>query len=350
MSTLKLGVNLFIRTMEELSQAESLAWDDIHAADAGLNQAFLSRSYIGHVAGVNPDVRVLVGYENDAPAFFLPLQPRQGFVSRFGVFEPAGDVMTDYFGVVARRDLQISPAHVLAATRGRINAILFTHLDQSQARFGLQGDERRVGLRTRLGDPSIDYWSRLRSIDKKLVADTERREKKLQKEIGSVSFEWQSSELAADLSWLIEAKKSQYSRTGKTHAALFENANVELLRRLSGTSKNECSGILSVLRCGGEIVAAHFGLKCRDVLHVWFPVYDKKFANYSPGRILLKHMFSAAAEVGIEVFDRGEGDSQAKRDFANNEHHYSRGLWLAPGLRGRAAGLAISVAWRLEKV
>lgn len=349
MNVLKLGVNLFIRKIDELSQAESLAWDDLHAVDAELNQAFLSRTYIGHVARVNPGVRIVVGYEKGEPAFFLPLQRRHGLVSRFGVFEPVGDVMTDYFGVVAKRGIQLSPAHLLAATRGRINAILFTHLDQTQARFGLHGDERRIGLRTRLGEPSIDYWSRLRITDKKLVADTERREKKLQKEMGPLSFEWQSSALDADLTWLIEAKKGQYSRTGKMHAALFENVNVELLRRLSGTSKTECSGILSVLRCGEEIVAAHFGLRCRDVLHVWFPVYDKKFANYSPGRILLKHMFAAAAEDGIEVFDRGEGDSQAKRDFANDEHHYANGLWLAPGLRGRAASLAISVAWRLDK-
>jgi len=348
MNALKLGVNLFIRKMDELSQAESSAWDDLHAADTDLNQAFLSRTYISHVACVNPAVRILVGYESSAPAFFLPLQPRHGLVSRFGVFEPAGDVMTDYFGVVAKRGIQLSPAHLLAATRGRINAILFTHLDQAQARFGLNGDERRVGLRTRLGDPS-GYWVRLRGTDKKLVVDTERREKKLQNEIGPLGFEWQSSALDADLDWLIEAKKSQYSRTGKMHAALFEDANVELLRRLSGTAETECTGILSVLRCGNEIVAAHLGLKCREVLHVWFPVYNKKFASYSPGRILLKHMFGAAAEDGVKVFDRGEGDSQAKRDFANDEHHYSSGLWLAPSLRGRAASLAIRVAWRLEK-
>lgn len=349
MNALMLGANLFIRKMDELSPAESLAWDTLHAAETDLNQAFLSRTYISHVARVNPGVRALVGYENGAPAFFLPLQPKQGFVSRFGVFEPAGGAMTDYFGVVAERDIQLTPAHLLAATRGRINAILFTHLDQAQARFGLNGDESRIGLRTHLGVPSGDYWVRLRSTDKKLVSDTERREKKLQNEIGPLCFEWQSSTLDADLGWLIEAKKGQYSRTGKMHAALFENLNVELLRRLSGTWETECRGILSVLRCGDEIVAAHFGLKCRDVLHVWFPVYNKKFANYSPGRILLKHMFSAAAEEGIRVFDRGEGDSQAKRDFANDEHYYSNGLWLAPGLRGRTASLAISVAWRLGK-
>ncbi len=346
---MKLGLNLFIRKIDELSETESLAWDDLHAADADLNQAFLSRTYINQVARLNPGVRILVGYDDGAPAFFLPIQSRHGFVSRFGVFEPAGDVMTDYFGVVAKRGIQLSPAQLLAATRGRINAILFTHLDQTQARFGLDGDERRVGLRTRIGLPAGDYWVRLRHIDKKIVTDTDRREKKLRNEIGPLRFEWQSTVPNVDLAWLIEAKRAQYSRTGKVHAALFDNAYAELLRQLSRTREAECSGILSVLRCGDQIVAAHFGLKCRNVLHVWFPTYDKQFASYSPGRILLKQMFAAAPDEGVEVFDRGEGDSQAKRDFANEEHHYARGLWLAPGLRGWIASLAISIGWRVRR-
>jgi len=347
MNAMKLGVNLFIRKMDELSQAESLAWDDLHTSETDLNQAFLSRTYINQVARLNPGVRILVGYDDGVPVFFLPLQPRHGFVSRFGVFEPAGDVMTDYFGVVAKRGTQLSPPHLLAATRGRINAVLFTHLDQAQARFGLNGDEHRTGLRTRLGLPARDYWARLRHIDKKIVTDTEQREKKLQNEVGPLRFEWQSSIPDVDLAWLIETKRAQYSRTGKVHAALFQKVYVDLLTQLSRTREAGCSGILSVLRCGDQIVAVHFGLRCRDVLHVWFPAYDKKFASYSPGRILLKHMFAAAPDEGVDVFDRGEGDSQAKRDFANEEHRYARGLWLAPGLRGRAASLAISVAWRV---
>lgn len=347
---LKLGINLFIKKMSDLTLAESSAWDDYHAKDPDLNHAFLSRTYISHVACVNPGVRILVGHENGEPVFFLPLQPRQGFISRLGVFEPAGGVMSDYFGVVARRGIQLSPAKLLAATGGQFNAIIFSHLDQTQERFGLEGDEHRIGLRTRLGYPACDYWARLRDIDKKLVSDTERREKKLRNEHGPLRFEWHSATPDKDLAWLIETKRDQYSRTGKRNAALFATVNVELLRLLSGSTEAECSGILSVLKSGDVIYAAHFGLKCKGVLHVWFPVYNNDFARYSPGRILLKHMFEAAASEGIEVFDRGEGDSQAKRDFANNEHYYSNGLWLAPGLRGRAARLAISAAWRLGNV
>lgn len=341
------GTNLFLRTMDQLSSVETAVWDELHASNVALGQAFLSRTYVGHVASVNPRVRIIIGYESGLPAVFLPLQPRRGLLSRLGIFEPVGGVMSDYFGAIAAPGLQLETGKLLAATRGRVNAVLFTHLDQSQALFGLQGEERRVGLRTHLGVPADGYWARLRASDKKLVADTERREKKLGREVGPISFEWRSRTPAEGLDWLIDAKKRQYSRTGKTHAALFDGANVALLEGLAKTSERDCRGILSILRCADTIVAAHFGLQCRQVLHVWFPVYDPRFSNYSPGRILLKHMFEAAAREGVEVFDRGEGDSQAKRDFANEEHFYSNGLWLAPGVHGAIARLALSVAWRI---
>jgi CelD/BcsL family acetyltransferase involved in cellulose biosynthesis len=349
MKSWNFGSTLFVRAMDQLNPIETAAWDKFHASNAALGQAFLSRTYVGHVASVNPQVRIVIGYESGSPAFFLPLQPKRGIPSRLGIFEPAGGVMSDYFGAIAAPGVQIEAGQLLAATRGRVNAVLFTHLDQSQALFGLRGEERRVGLRTHLGVPADGYWARLRTGDKKLVADTERREKKLGREVGSISFEWCSSRPTEGLEWLIDAKKRQYSRTGKVRAALFDDANVALLKGLAKTSERDCRGVLSILRCADTIVAAHFGLQCRQVLHVWFPVYDPGFSNYSPGRILLKYMFEAAAREGVEVFDRGEGDSQAKRDFANEEHFYSNGLWLAVGMRGAIARLALSVAWRIGR-
>jgi CelD/BcsL family acetyltransferase involved in cellulose biosynthesis len=349
MMALTLGENLFIKRVAELSTVESARWDDLHQATPDLRQAFMSRPYVAHVAQVNPGVRVVVAYADGQPAFFLPLQMKTGIPSVFGVYEPAGGVMTDYFGAVAGVGFKLTPSALLKAAKGRINAILFHHLDQDQSRFGLIGREQRIGLRTRLGTPPGMYWSHLRTIDKKLVGDTERRERKLQAEAGELSFEWQSSRPDEDLNWLIEAKRAQYARTGKLHAPLFWPDNVALMKSLGDAREKSCTGVLSVMRCGQQVVAAHLGLRCHDVLHVWFPVYDTESASYSPGRILLKHMFAAAAEAGIQVFDRGEGDTQAKRDFANDEHLYFRGLWLAPGLRGWLARLAIGIAWRMAK-
>jgi CelD/BcsL family acetyltransferase involved in cellulose biosynthesis len=181
------------------------------------------------------------------------------------------------------------------------------------------------------------------------VYDTERREKKLVNEVGQLAFEWGSHNPASDMAWLIEAKKAQYQRTGNAHAPLFDGRNAALPNTLLSSRETNCQGVLSVLRCHEKIIAVHFGLRCHDMLHVWFPVYDTGFSAYSPGRILMKYLFSAAAEQGVRVFDRGEGDTQAKRDFANETHQFFRGLWLVPGWRGLAARAVLSAYWRLHR-
>ncbi len=349
MTQVRLGKNFFVRRIEEISPQEVAAWDALLVARDDLRRAFLSFSYATAVSKSCGDVIVLVGYANGAPSFFMPLQRLAGPLGRLGVFEPAGGVMTDYFGAVAADGVQVVMADLLDASAGITNAVFFTHLDESQDRYGLKAAEQRKGLRTRLGTPAIEYWANLRKADKKLVYDTERRERKLVSEFGPISFEWSSSQPASDMAWLIESKKSQYTRTGKGTAPLYIEANVALMHRLLESEDDLCRGVLSVLRCGEEIVAAHFGLRCREMLHVWFPVYETKFASHSPGRILFRHMFLAGAERGIEVFDRGEGDSQAKRDFANEEHLFGRGLWLVPGMRGQVAHLALRIAWRIAR-
>lgn len=348
MKSLTLGENLFIRRITELTGEEITAWDRLLLQD-DLRRAFMSRRYASAVAETGGDVIVLILYDNRVPCAFLPLQRAAGMWGSVGIFEPVGDVMTDYFGIIAADGVVIDSVKLLAATRGRVNAVLFSHLDETQARFGLIGEEQRTGLRTWLGTPASDYWVNLRKSDKKLVYDTERREKKLINEMGPVTFEWASKNPASDMAWLVESKKAQYTRTGKGHAPLFDRGKVALLNRLLQSQEENCQGVLSTLRCGEEIIAVHFGLRCHDMLHVWFPVYNPKYSSYSPGRILFKHLFLAAAAEGIQVFDRGEGDTQAKRKFANEIHQFYRGLWHVGGWRSLRARITLSVFWRTSQ-
>jgi CelD/BcsL family acetyltransferase involved in cellulose biosynthesis len=335
------------RPLADLTESERAAWAERLAASPECRSAFLSPQYADAVARSGNDVAVMIGYDRAVPVWFMPLQRHTGWIGRFGVFEPAGGVMTDYFGAVGSSRVMASSGAICRASGGRVAAILFTHLDEAQQRFGLAGDEPRVGLRTRIGDSAEAYWESLRQKDKKLVQDTGRREKKLARERGDVTFEWQSSHRDADLQALIRLKTAQYTRTGKASAPLFEGRNLRLLERLASSADEECEGVLSSLRCGGRLIAAHFGLRCRDALHVWFPVYDADYAGYSPGRILLKHIIEHAPRHGVCLLDRGEGDTPAKRDFANEEHTYFRGLWTAPSLQGFIARAAVSLYWRL---
>ena len=335
-----------IRRLSELKQHEVIFWDRLVEEDPDLRRAFLSRPFAEAVAAGGADVRVLAGYRNGTPCALLPVQRVSGWLGRFGIFEPVGGNLADYFGALAETGVQFDIPLQLARTAGGVHAILFSHLDETQARFGLHGENPRTGLRTVLTSPPLPHWESLRKTDKKLTYDTERREKKLTSEHGPLFFEFHSSQPLADLDQLVALKNEQYERTGKSgplHAA-----NVDILRRLLANKHPQCQGILSTLRCGERLVAAHLGLRCHDVLHIWFPVYDPYFSSFSPGRILFRYLFDAAAQDGVRMADRGEGDNQAKRDFANEAHQYFLGLWPAASFRGKLARFAVSVYWRMS--
>lgn len=335
-----------ISRVQDLDANHVRVWTALLEHHPHNRRAFLAPGYCSAAAAANPNLRVVILLRDGRVVGVLPFQLKAGVLGALGVAEPVGGVMSDYFGLVAEPGLRVDVAELLGKLG--LGALEFSHLDETQAVFGLEGEAPRTGLRTVIGPSGAAYWQQLRVADKKLVTDTERRERKLVADHGVLEFELASSRTEADLDALIALKCSQYTRTGKQHAPLFDPANVELLHRLARRDDRDCAGLLSVLRVGGRLVAAHFGLRCFDTLHYWFPVYDETFHVYSPGRVLLKQVILAATGEGIHVIDRGEGDTPAKRDFANEEHLYYRGLWTAPALRGKVARLAMSIAWRLR--
>ena len=75
--------------------------------------------------------------------------------------------------------------------------------------------------------------------------------------------------------------------------------------------------MLSTLSVGDRVVAAHMGMRSRTVLHYWFPSFDRAYAKFSPGRILLLELCRAAAAAGIREVELGAGDEDYKLRFAD---------------------------------
>jgi CelD/BcsL family acetyltransferase involved in cellulose biosynthesis len=139
-----------------------------------------------------------------------------------------------------------------------------------------------------------------------------------------VRFSAHSSDTAA-LAWLVERKREQYASTGaRDHFADPRHRN--LLRLLMDTQGSGCAGMLSTLRMGDHLVAAHFGIRSQHVLHWWFPVYDPAFAAYGPGWIMLRELALAAPELGLERIDLGRGDDEYKRRARTGEVQVAVGL------------------------
>ncbi|HEY9207793.1 MAG TPA: GNAT family N-acetyltransferase [Acidovorax sp.] len=334
------------KPFDTLTTAERAGWTQLLGESAISCWAFLSPTYAEAVNTTLGPVDVLLFWQSEELVGVMTLQRASGWLGRLGMREPVGRHMTDYFGLLARPGLQLDWRSLLL--RAGIPCLYFTHLDESQSVHGLTGDSPKSGLRTRIHPAGGEaHWESLRTRDKKLVSDTERRERKLVAEHGPLQFEIQSPSPMQDLESLVSLKNVQYRRTGHEGGALLDPANARLLTRLLASQDTSCQPRLSVLRCGGQLVASHFGLQCGPLLHYWFPVYDNRFSAYSPGRILYRHILLAAQANGITCIDRGEGDSPAKRDFANEEHRFFKGL-VGVGLRGQILCLTQRLNWRFS--
>lgn len=335
------------RAFDRLSPAELTAWDALHAAQGPERWAFLSTGFSAAVHETLAPVRAVLLWDGDALAGVLPLQRQPGRLGRLGIHEPVGGVMADYAGLVGRPGLHTTWPVLLGG--GAIPCLFFTHLDEQQRLHGLGGAQPSVGLRTRIhAEGGAAHWAWLRTQDKKLVDDTERRERKLQRDHGAVSFAMEALAPEQNLQILIESKNAQYRRTGASSGPLLEPQNQRLLAHLLAHPSEGCRARLSVLTAGEQWVSGHFGLQSGRTLHYWFPVYGEAFAAYSPGRILFKHVILQADAMGIRLIDRGQGDTAAKRDFATESHQFFKGLE-ARGLRGQMLAAVQRLAWRFAR-
>lgn len=298
-------------------------------------------SFAAFRAGIRS--KVLILQDGEGRTAFFPFALRNCFALPAVNAERVGGEMSDACGIVAAPGFTTDWAQLLC--RAGISSFNFSHLPEEQLAHGLNGEAPRRGLMIDIGMGVGQFWEDRRRLDVKFVRDTERRERKLEQDFGAIRFQFDATERMPELSRLITMKRAQYRRTGKPDglAAVWKQ---RLLHELVNAREPDCTSLLSVLHAGDTWVASHFGLQCGPVLHYWFPVYNPDVAKYAPGRILLRRVLNECAEHGITLVDRGEGDSPAKRDFANRERQYFRGL-VTRGPLGLALRAGYALAWRL---
>jgi len=309
-----------------------------------LSRAFLSWEFALAVSKAHPQVRVAVLYEGDAPAGFFTFQFPSRRHAALGWAEPIGHGLCDYAGLVAAPDFSISPIGLLRASG--LALFYYTHLDESQARFGLRGDTAEKGLLIRLDRGPRHYWEELGRRDKSFLSDTERRWRKLQQDFGEIQFRLEQPPTIESLRHLVSRKREQYARTGVPDV-LAGSWRVPLLETLLDCASEDCYPFLTTLYAGSTWVASHFGLRCGERLHYWLPVYNPELRRYGPGRMLIKAIIDNSESLGIRIIDRGAGESEAKADFANDSHLFYKGVYSRSTPRGLLARVMLALQWRL---
>jgi CelD/BcsL family acetyltransferase involved in cellulose biosynthesis len=269
----------------------------------------------------------------DDGACFLPFH-REAFNA--GVGRPVGAYLSDYHGIICPPDYQFSP---VAVVRGAgLSAWEFNHLPASQTAF-----DRWVKVRAESAQVDLLRWER----GSPKLSEENRKRRKLGRDLGPLELEFSSKDPAV-FRQLLEWKSDQYVRTGMKDITK-DPWVVDVLTDILACDDPAFSGVLTVLRAGGRIVAIHFGMQSDDVLHSWIPAYDVSISQYSGGIILLMNMLDEALDHGVKTFDFGRGAAFYKSRLSNTSVALAEGVVNATPLAGMMRGARKAASALIQK-
>lgn len=306
---------------DELGPVEQQRWESF-GQDPSLDSPFLSWAFTRAIGRVRDDAYVAVVEEGNELCGFLAFQAGDDHVGG-----PIGATIGDAQALIGQAGWSFDPGRLVE--EAGLSCWHFDHLVVAQGPFAPYHRRRHRAPVVELPDGRDSFLEEVRAHSKDLLAQVGRRRRKLEREVGPVVFEWRSTRPAEDMAQLQRWKSEQYARTGVWDR--FAHPWIaEALAALAGTESAACTGVLSALRAGDRLAAAHFGLLGRDRLSWWFPAYDPDLGRYSPGLILLLDLIGRAADEGVGRVDLGRGEHDYKLRFTSRFEEVAEGV-VEPG-------------------
>ncbi len=301
-----------------LSEDQRAAWRRLRWTRGEYATPFFSLAFTEAVEWSRGDVRVAVLSRGGQPIGFFP------FHRVNGVAVPVGRYFNDAHNVIASPETTVDWLELLE--RCDVKAFDFHALVAADPRNPLERGFGTVqSFSARLGDDSAAFLDQL-GQQHRTIRRQSQKSRKLSREVGKITLEFDCRDDAL-LAQTIQWKRNQYRRTHILD--LFSpDWTRRLMQRLhevppggappggapqEGGAPGGVRGLLSVLRAGDQIVAAHYGLLESEMLHYWFPCYDPAFAIYSPGTALFTEMVREASHYGLRFIDMGYGEQPYKR-------------------------------------
>ena len=313
----------------------------MRGTDPVLASPYFAPEFYEAVASVTRSARLLVVEDAGAPVALLPFQRRPA-----GLCGPIGGHLNDIHGLIAASSFAIAPDLLLES--GGLPMLSLRHAPVGQAALGAHFGSPHGFHVIDLTGGFAAYEARREPFAKSAFRAIRTRTEKARKQFGSVRHVFDETD-PAKLEQLMAWKRDQYAATGQP--SLFGIGWVrELVERLHTSRDPELRGQLSCLYFGEDMVAAHFGLRSRGVLHYWFPGYEPSAAELSPGNILLRQMAEAAAAEGATAIHLGAGDYRYKQEFADCYFAVTDGVAFARSFAGRTAAAAGVALARMDAV
>lgn len=300
----------------ELGSGERELWDSFGRGPS-LGSPFLSWKFTQVVGQVRDDARVAVVVDGSGPCAFLAFQVGPDLVGW-----PIGATIADAQAVMCRPDWDFDAGGLIAAAG--LSRWHFDHLVIAQRPFAAFHEHRHRSPVIDLRTGYAQFLQELKAHSKDLSAQVARRRRKLEREVGPVVCEWQSTRPDEDRRRLEQWKSHQYAREG-TWDRFAQPWIARAVRQLGRSRDPGCTGVLTVLRAGDRLAAAHLGLLGQDRLSWWFPAYDPDLGRYSPGLILLLTLIGEAAARDVPLIDLGRGEHDYKLRVTSRSYEVAEG-------------------------
>ncbi len=294
----------------ELTTDQTEQWKSIAAQPRYLNSPFFQPEFTQAVAAIRDDAEVALLEEAGDLIGLFPFQRTKN-----GLVRNICSRLSEFHGPIVRDGSEFDLPKMLNAAD--LKWWQFDHLPMAGtlATKHVWGTSRSPYIDLSNGYDA--YIADRKAAKASTVAQTLRKTRKMEREVGPLRFQYHSDCTDAFES-LIKWKDAQHKRTGRLRVLQYEWL-VELLRSLTATDSSNQLGLFSTLHAGEKLVAVHLGLRTNSVVHLWFPSYDRDFEKYSPGLILLLNLLQAGAEQGVQRFDFGKGKERYKASFKTGD-------------------------------
>ena len=301
----------------ELGPEEIDLWHSMQRETGSLAHPFLCPEFAIAVDYFRPDVRVAVLADGPTIVGFFPYERR-----RFGVGVPIGVGLSDCQGLIHAPAVDWGPRELLRACK--LSEWKFDHLVVGQMPFDPYVSAVAPSPVIDLTDGFTAYQEKLRLKSPQFSRDIARKERKLERETGELSFVVDCGDVSA-LRLLMSWKSHQYRRNGWIDV-FARPWIVDLINYLFSIRSDRFDGLLSVLYAGEVPVAAHFGIRSGPILAHWFPAYDVRFGRQSPGLIQHLRMAAETAAIGIKLIDMGTGAERYKHTLKSYDLFVAEGV------------------------
>jgi len=327
-------MNLRTLKFEQFTNDEIAVWSAIQRAEPALASPYFRPEFTQVVAAVRTDVEVAVLEDEGKPIGFLPFQR-----SWWNVGRPVGSFLSDFHGLIAPAGVKCDPLELLRGCR--LTTWHFDNLVSKRASFApfiWRGEDAPYADLT---DGMEAYLAR-RDNGRRMMSEYGQKRRKLAREVGPIRYEYHVPDRAL-LSTLFGWKSDQYRRTNVPN--VFGRSWVrKLLEKLLEFDGDDFASVLSVMHAGDSVAAINFGMRSRQILHSWFPVYNVELSRYSPGYLHWIEILKAAESHGIQRIDLGKGGEPFKRRLMSGATTVAEGT-----VDLRPSATMLRRAWRITR-